>query len=290
MNPYQILGLSNSASLQEAKVAYRRLAMAHHPDRGGVEAEFKKIQAAWEAIAKGWTAPPEQPLHKSSAFSNGPAKSSFADKPKSKPKTDRPSGPTAGKPAAGYESRGPLKVPRTSRRYQDGYNVYEVHLEITSDQAFEGCTVQYIHAGYMQDFVVRPGSISHTATDSFQENPMIGSNTGRVTVKVHLKVLPKKTPYEEQTRDCVVDINICALGLFTGGKIMVLDARKEKVSISIPAGYDPIVPIELSQHGFGLDGKRGKLIVQVKPIFKEPSKLAAHELKQLQMLNEMAKN
>jgi hypothetical protein len=289
MNPFLILGLPDTATLAEAKAAYRRLAMEHHPDRGGVEAEFKKIKAAWDMIEGGWKPPvPGSSAKHKSSFDSQP-KSSFAEKPKAKPKTDRPQGPMAGKPAPGYEAKGPLQVPKTRRKYEAGYNVYEVVLEITQDQAFEGCTVQYIHAGYMQDFIVRPGSVSHTETQSFQVNPMIGSNTGFVTVKVHLKVTQKKTPYEEQTRDAVLDVNLCALGMFIGGKIAVLDHLGEKVHISIPPGYDPTVPFEIPGRGFGIEGKRGKLIVNIKPIFKEPQSLTAHELRQLQMLNEMAK-
>jgi curved DNA-binding protein len=50
MNPYQILGLKPGASEEEIKKAYRKLAMKHHPDRGGDEAEFKKIKEAYETL------------------------------------------------------------------------------------------------------------------------------------------------------------------------------------------------------------------------------------------------
>lgn len=53
MNPYQVLGLSPGASEEEVKRAYRKLAMKHHPDRGGDEAEFKRIKEAYESITAG---------------------------------------------------------------------------------------------------------------------------------------------------------------------------------------------------------------------------------------------
>lgn len=49
---YQILGLSPAASPEEIKKAYRKLAMKHHPDRGGDEAEFKRIKEASETLEK----------------------------------------------------------------------------------------------------------------------------------------------------------------------------------------------------------------------------------------------
>ncbi|CAB4241741.1 chaperone protein DnaJ [uncultured Caudovirales phage] len=60
MNPYQILGLKSGASEEEVKQAYRKLAMKHHPDRGGNEEEFKKIKEAYEKITNGDSASGQQ--------------------------------------------------------------------------------------------------------------------------------------------------------------------------------------------------------------------------------------
>jgi len=37
---YNILGIDKSASTEDIKKAYRKLAMTHHPDKGGDEAKF----------------------------------------------------------------------------------------------------------------------------------------------------------------------------------------------------------------------------------------------------------
>jgi curved DNA-binding protein CbpA len=46
MSYYDILGVSKSATQEEIKKAYRKLASQHHPDKGGDTAKFQEIQTA----------------------------------------------------------------------------------------------------------------------------------------------------------------------------------------------------------------------------------------------------
>ena len=47
-DPIKILGLTNFYTRDEAKKAYRKLALVHHPDKGGSEDLFKVLLAAYE--------------------------------------------------------------------------------------------------------------------------------------------------------------------------------------------------------------------------------------------------
>ena len=50
MDYYSILGVNKGASEEEIKKAYRKLAMKHHPDRGGDQTQFQRIQEAYETL------------------------------------------------------------------------------------------------------------------------------------------------------------------------------------------------------------------------------------------------
>jgi len=51
MEHYQTLGVAKTATPDEIKKAYRKLASQHHPDKGGDTAMFQKIQIAYDTLS-----------------------------------------------------------------------------------------------------------------------------------------------------------------------------------------------------------------------------------------------
>ena len=51
MDYYSTLGVDKTATSEEIKSAYRKLAMKHHPDRGGDEKQFQQITEAYETLS-----------------------------------------------------------------------------------------------------------------------------------------------------------------------------------------------------------------------------------------------
>lgn len=51
--PFQVLGVSATASKDEIERAYRRLASEHHPDKGGDPQQMARINAARDALLEG---------------------------------------------------------------------------------------------------------------------------------------------------------------------------------------------------------------------------------------------
>jgi molecular chaperone DnaJ len=50
-NYYDILGVSKDATSDDIKKAYRKLAIQHHPDKGGDENKFKEVAEAYETLS-----------------------------------------------------------------------------------------------------------------------------------------------------------------------------------------------------------------------------------------------
>lgn len=48
---YNVLGIKKDATESEIKKAYRKLALVHHPDKGGDETKFKEIAEAYEVLS-----------------------------------------------------------------------------------------------------------------------------------------------------------------------------------------------------------------------------------------------
>ena len=48
---YDVLGVAKDANVAEIKKAYKKLAMVHHPDKGGDPEKFKEVSAAYDVLS-----------------------------------------------------------------------------------------------------------------------------------------------------------------------------------------------------------------------------------------------
>jgi hypothetical protein len=52
VDPYALLGVAATASLEDLKVAFRKKALEHHPDHGGAPDLFMAVKRAYDNIVK----------------------------------------------------------------------------------------------------------------------------------------------------------------------------------------------------------------------------------------------
>lgn len=48
---YTLLGVEKTATFDEIRKAFRKLALKHHPDRGGDKDKFQELQGAYEVLS-----------------------------------------------------------------------------------------------------------------------------------------------------------------------------------------------------------------------------------------------
>jgi curved DNA-binding protein CbpA len=51
MNPYEILGIDKNSTDSDIRKAYRKLAVQHHPDKGGDAEKFKEVNNAYSILS-----------------------------------------------------------------------------------------------------------------------------------------------------------------------------------------------------------------------------------------------
>jgi len=74
MDHYNTLGVSKTATPDEIKKSYRKLASLHHPDKGGDTAKFQQIQTAYDILSdqqKRQEYDNPMPQHRGGGFSEG---------------------------------------------------------------------------------------------------------------------------------------------------------------------------------------------------------------------------
>jgi DnaJ-class molecular chaperone len=72
MDYYQTLGVDKTASHDDIKKAYRKLATKHHPDKGGDTATFQTITQAYDTLSDpAKKAQYDSPQHSFNTFTQG---------------------------------------------------------------------------------------------------------------------------------------------------------------------------------------------------------------------------
>jgi curved DNA-binding protein len=249
---YSTLGVNKSASSEEIKRAYRKLAAQHHPDRGGDTKKFQEIQAAYDILGD-----PE----KKSAYDNpAPQMNGFPGGFQS----------SSGFPPGFEEIFGEAFGNMFGRRQQPRNRTLNIRTNITLEDAYYGKdvianlnlpsgknqTIEIkIPAGIQDGMTLR---LSGVGDDTYSNLPK-----GDIHLTVHIQ---EHNTFRRQGDDLVYNYNLNCLDAIVGKNIQIntLDNKFLEVTINPGIQHGQILALQ----GYGMPNisdnrMRGRLLVNI---------------------------
>jgi DnaJ-class molecular chaperone len=282
---YADLGVNKGASAKEIKTAFRKLAQKHHPDRGGKEADFKKINEAYETLS---------------------------DTNKKAQYDAMGSGNFTGQP--GFTHRGQQSPfeggfnPHDPDSFNDfvhtvfgrGFGQYQrqavnhnitVQYEISLEEAYIGLERQLdinLPSGMTRSIHVKiPPGVNDGSKLRFAglgDNSQSTVSPGDLIIVI--KVL-NSSKWRRQNNDLITTIKVGAIDAILGCDVKFKHIDKQFISVKIPAGTQPNAKIRLKGKGLisTKTGDHGNLILLVEVII--PSKLKKEQIELYKSIRDM---
>lgn len=248
MNPYEVLGVPKTASQDDIKRAYRKLASQHHPDKGGDTARFQQIQSAYDLLSdpvKRNEFDNPTPQHQHFNFHFGPENlhDIFAQ--------------------FGFGQGHPFSRMH-SRKNQDYRTSINIRLEDTLEDSDKNLILQSTNDQKTLSIRIPKGITSGT-TIKF---PNLGDNTIQQIpagdLYVNVNVIPHER-FQVQGLDIITTLTIDCFQAILGCEQTVIGLDKKVFSLRIPAGCQHNTKLKIS--GEGLPGFqkdiKGNLLVQL---------------------------
>lgn len=237
-NYYQTLGIAKSATPDEVKKAYRKLAAQHHPDRGGDEEKLKQINEAYDTL-------------------KDPAKRQAYDNPQPQFTQARP-----GQPNFNIhdifnmfgQAPGPGN-PHSARR-----STMQAQLYITLEDVATGGT-RLISLSGQENAIEITVPVGINDRDNIRY-PRLG--LGGSDLVIQFRVRPH-TVYQRVNDDLYIDIKVSVWDLILGVDKNIPTILGSAVLLKIPERTQPNAKLKVRGHGLPNknNNRRGDLIVRV---------------------------
>jgi curved DNA-binding protein len=263
---YNILGVSENASPEEIKKAYRKLANQHHPDKGGDQAKFKDISVAYDTLGNDQKRAEydHQRMHGGPQvrFNSG----NFQD-----------INDIFGGGFDPFGGRGPFgDIFGRHRRNRD----LNIQCQISLLDSYIGKQLEAnykLPSGRQQTVVIKvPPGISHGETIRYQglgDDSIPGAPRGSLNVTI---IVNPDVNFRREGDDLYTTVNITPIEAMIGCKKYVRYITGEEREIDIRAGVE--TGIEYASNGFGFmnphTGIKGRFVIIVNirtPAITDPS-------------------
>ena len=251
MDYYSILGIPRTASPEEIKKAYRKLAMANHPDRtGGDDTKFKQISEAYEILSNS---------DKRDAYDN--PQPNFNQQNQHRHGQHNPFG---GTPFDHIFGQGFAQQRRTPRNR-------DINLQAKIDLADvitgKNLIIQYqLSNGKLETVTVDvPPGAKHADTIQYEGLGDVGNPhypRGNLLVRI---IVGKKKNWERDQDNLIVKETVNVFDFVLGCAIIITTLENKKLELKIPKGTKIGTTFSIPGHGMPniRTGKRGNLYVNI---------------------------
>lgn len=243
MDHYKTLGVPRDASQDDIKKAFRKLAMTHHPDKGGDPNEFQKINEAYETLGD---------VDKRFQYDNPQARPSFNQHPggfgfnmNGFDINDLFSQVFGQK--FGHQHVNPTYRTRVSVSLVDAYNGTEQVLQLGTPSGTKVLNIK-----------VPPGARTGS---SYRYDNLIDEGT----LIIEFVILPDLR-FDREGDDLYSNFPISVLDLIVGTKEKFTTIGGKELEVTIRPGTQPHQQIRISGYGMPRsDGSHGDQILLLKP-------------------------
>ena len=266
MDYYELLGVQPNATPNEIKKAYRKLAMKHHPDKGGDVEQFKKIQTAYDTLSD---SEKRHQYDNPNPFENFQGGDPFAGQ---------------GNPFA--DIFGDIFGQRQQRRPQN-FNA-ETSIQVTLEEVYFGTSRQIdIGTGPIEITVpkgIKDGTIFNVPGKAPQQDP----NLPPGDLRVRLQVAPHSV-FGRDGLSLIGAIEIDYLSAILGTSIELKHISGSKLSVTVPPNTKPDSRLKLRGQGFtnAHNGVVGDFLILVK--VAPPDNLSAEHKSLLRRIQQETK-
>ena len=251
MDYYDVLGVPKGASAQELKKAYKKQSMKHHPDRGGDEEQFKKINEAYATL--------KDPQKRSEYDNPSPFGQSGSQ------------GFNGGQGFAGFENINDVFNNMFSGGFQPRGNMdVTLGIKLTLEESFRGKSLianYQLNTGKQETVTIDiPKGAKDGDTIRYQGLGNEFPGRGRGNLNCRVQIQPHRL-YRRDGDNLYTLHKVDALGMITGCKTIVQTIDGRKLELKIPKGTQPTAKFAIPNYGIPnvKDGHRGNIIVKLNP-------------------------
>ena len=251
MDLYNILGVARNASPQDIKKAYKKASMIHHPDRGGNQDEFVKVQQAYEVLSNSDKRDAYDHPHQANPFGQ----------------TRQGQNPFQGTPFEGMFGQGFAQQQQQRQTPRNRDITVQADIDLSDVLTGKSLIIQYmLQTGRTETVTVDvPAGAKHSDTIQYEGLGDDGHPRyprGNLLVRIRVK---KNKHWQRDADNLITKRDVNVFDLLLGCVILVTTLENKKLELKVPQGTAPGQTFNIP--GYGLPnmqtGRRGNMYITI---------------------------